>query len=224
MRTGLQKELVRRFGRDMNDVAGREFLARSAIDGRAAQFVGRSGFRVQHFPAEHESRAAGLDHEQIRFGFVKLGFADAQTLLQSGNVVFSDERKCDALEKLLEAETAKRFKIAPDYFVRTAKEWAEIVAANPFPREATADPGRLVLATLKAAPKVATVKVLQAGIKGREVVRPGTRHLYIYYPEGQGASKFTMAVIERHLATCGTARNWNTVLKLAVLTGLQLKA
>jgi len=87
MRTGLQKELVRRFGRDMNDVAGREFLARSAIDGRAAQFVGRSGFRVQHFPAEHESRAAGLDHEQIRFGFVKLGFAAAASIGDEGVMI-----------------------------------------------------------------------------------------------------------------------------------------
>ena len=35
------------------------------------------------------------------------------------------------------------------------------------------------------------------------------------YPDGQGNSKLTNAVIERKLGTSGTARNWNTVLKLA---------
>jgi uncharacterized protein (DUF1697 family) len=149
--------------------------------------------------------------------FVKLGFADAKTLLQSGNVVFSgDGRKAEALEKFLEEETAKRLKLTPDYFVRTAKEWAGIIAANPFSREAEADPGRLVLAALKAAPK--DMNALQASIKGRETVRAGTRHLYVYYPDGQGTSKLTMSVIERHLGTRGTARNWNTVLKLLALT------
>ena len=108
-------------------------------------------------------------------------------------------------------------KLTPDYFVRTAKEWEAIIAANPFVREAEADPGRLVVAALKSAPDAEAVKALQAAIKGRETVRAGTRHLYVYYPEGQGASKLTMTVIERHLSTRGTARNWNTILKLKAL-------
>jgi uncharacterized protein (DUF1697 family) len=36
------------------------------------------------------------------------------------------------------------------------------------------------------------------------------------FPDGQGRSRLTPAIIERHLGT-GTARNWNTVLKLATL-------
>jgi len=150
--------------------------------------------------------------------FVKLGFPDAKTLLQSGNVVFTgDGRKAEALEKFLEAETEKRLKLAPDYFVRTAKEWEAIIVANPFVREAEADPGRLVLAALKDPPAPEAAKALQTALKGRETVRAGTRHLYIYYPDGQGTSKLTMTVIERHLSTRGTARNWNTALKLKAL-------
>jgi len=145
---------------------------------------------------------------------VKIGFADARTLLQSGNVVFTSDRKPDALEKLLEAETAKRMKVATEYFVRTAKEWDGVVATNPFPREAKDDPGRLVVLVTKAAPTAAAVKALQAAIKGREVVKGGARHAYLYYPDGQGNSKLTPSMIERHLGTRGTARNWNTVMKL----------
>jgi len=40
---------------------------------------------------------------------------------------------------------------------------------------------------------------------------------YIVYPDGIGRSRLTAALIERKLATRGTARNWNTVMKLAAL-------
>lgn len=41
------------------------------------------------------------------------------------------------------------------------------------------------------------------------------RTLYAVYPDGQGRSKLTTALIERTLQTRCTARNWNTVLKIA---------
>jgi len=46
------------------------------------------------------------------------------------------------------------------------------------------------------------------------VARGKGRELYLYYPDGQGTSKLTNALIERKLGTSGTARNWNTTLKL----------
>ena len=92
-----------------------------------------------------------------------------------------------------------------------------MVADNPFPDEAERDPGHLVALCLKAAPKAAAVRALQAVIKGPEVVRAGSRHVYITYPAGIGRSRLTAAVIEKALGSPGTGRNWNTVLKLAVL-------
>ena len=155
---------------------------------------------------------------ELRTTFAKLGFADAKTLLQSGNVVFtSDKRSAAELEKLLEAGTDKHHKMQVDYMVRSAKEWADIVAANPFPNEAKADPGRLVVLALKAAPKAGAEQALQAAIKGRETVRVSGKNAYLYYPDGQGESKLTSAVIEKHLGHRGTARNWNTTLKLLAL-------
>src|ERR1700676_4670464 len=69
-----------------------------------------------------------------------LRFAGAKTLLQSGNLVLpSDRRTGAALERLLEVETEKRFGVTVDYFARTAEEWEEVVARNPFPKEAKSD-------------------------------------------------------------------------------------
>ncbi len=57
----------------------------------------------------------------VRELFESLGFAGAQTLLQSGNLVFQAERRTGtALERVFEAETAKRLGVAADYLVRTA--------------------------------------------------------------------------------------------------------
>jgi uncharacterized protein (DUF1697 family) len=64
----------------------------------------------------------------------------------------------------------------------------------------------------------ANVAALQKAIVGREVVRAKGRCLYVVYPDGIGRSKLTTAIIEKKLGTRGTARNWNTVLKLQVLT------
>jgi uncharacterized protein (DUF1697 family) len=70
---------------------------------------------------------------------------------------------------------------------------------------------------LKAAPKANDVKAVQASIVGPEIVRADGRHLYIVYPAGIGKSRLTNVLIEKKLGIRGTARNWNTVLKLAAL-------
>jgi uncharacterized protein (DUF1697 family) len=148
-----------------------------------------------------------------------LGLGASQTVLQSGNLVFRGARKSSAaLELLLEAETARRLGVETEFHVRTAAEWAAVVAANPFPAEAKTDPSHLVVVAFKTAVTAKAVAALQAGIVGPEIVRGAGRQVYITYPAGIGASRLTTAVIDRTLAARGTARNWNTVLKLAALT------
>lgn len=163
---------------------------------------------------------AGLNKismSDLRDLLVMLGLRDARTLLQSGNVVFRADIAAAKLEGLLQDAAAKRLGLTTDFFVRTAKEWKGIVAANPFPDEARRDPGRLIVVVLKDAPEAEAVTALQNAIKGREVVRAKGRQAYITYPDGMGRSRLTTALIERKLGTRGTARNWNTVLKLAAL-------
>lgn len=147
-----------------------------------------------------------------------LGLGPAKTLLQSGNLVFDGgKRSTSTLEKTLEAETQTRFGHAIDFMVRTAAEWDALIADNPFPDEAENDPSHLVALVLKGEAAPAKVRALQAAIRGREVVRGSGRHLYLTYPDGIGDSKLTNAVIDKALGVRGTARNWNTVLKIAAL-------
>lgn len=144
-----------------------------------------------------------------------IGFASAQTLLHSGNLIFEGKaRKAEGLEQLLEKETEKYFGVQADYFVRTAEEWRETLAHNPFAREAKSDPGRLLVMVLKAAPDVEQVKALRGAIKGREIFETWKRQGYFYYPDGSGNSKLTPRLIESKLGTRATGRNWNTALKI----------
>ena len=145
-----------------------------------------------------------------------LGFEDVQTLLQSGNVVFrGPTRTTGDLERLIESEAEKRLRLATDVLVRSEKEWGVLIAANPFPKEAVSDPSHLLAVVLKDRLARDREKTLQQAITGREVVRVEGRCAYIVYPDGIGRSRLTSALIEKHLGTRGTARNWNTVLKLA---------
>jgi uncharacterized protein (DUF1697 family) len=147
-----------------------------------------------------------------------LGFGDVRTLLQSGNVVFrGDDATLADLEALLEQETARRLGLRPDFMVRTAAEWADVVARNPVPAEAERDPSHFLVMFFKQAPAAAAVAALQAAITGPEVVHADGRQAYITYPEGMGRSRLSGTLIESKLGTRGTGRNWNTVLKLAAL-------
>mgnify|MGYP002399900788 CR=1 FL=1 len=92
-----------------------------------------------------------------------------------------------------------------------------MVADNPFRVEAERDPGHLLVMFLKQAPTREAVTALQRAITGREVVRAEGRHAYLVYPDGVGRSRLTSALIEKHLGTRGTGRNWNTVQKLGAL-------
>jgi uncharacterized protein (DUF1697 family) len=101
--------------------------------------------------------------------------------------------------------------------VRTDAELNDVIANNPFAKEAKNDPSHLVAMFLKRAPGTDQVVDLEKAIAGPELIRVQGRTAYIVYPNGIGRSKLTNALIDRKLQTRGTGRNWNTVLKLAQL-------
>lgn len=156
----------------------------------------------------------------LRALLADLNLEDPRSLLQSGNLVFrSRDRTSAALEALLEREAERRLGLCTDFLVRNAAEWARIVAANPFPEEASRDPAHLLVMCLKDRAATEKVEALRSAITGPERLTADGRHLYIVYPAGIGDSRLTGTRIERMLETRGTARNWNTVLKLQVLAG-----
>src|SRR5512147_274527 len=80
---------------------------------------------------------------KLRGHLEALGFTGVRTLLQSGNVILGGGKLSGAaLERAIEQEVARRFRVPADCVARTAQAWSAAVAANPFPGEAASDPGR----------------------------------------------------------------------------------
>jgi len=157
---------------------------------------------------------------ELRAALEGLCCTDVRTLLQSGNAVFrTGARSAASLERVLQAAVHERCGVDADCFCRDAAAWDALIAANPFRAEAKRDPARLALLLLDRPPAPRQVQALRAAIVGRERIEASGRELYAVYPDGMGKSRLTLPLIEKSLGTRGTARNWNTVLKVAELLG-----
>lgn len=146
------------------------------------------------------------------------GYPDARTVVATGNAVISAKAADAALEGRIGKALETRLGQSTEVFVRDGEALAAIVAANPFPEMARDDPSHLVVVLLSGEPEPTAVEALRGKIKGPEGVAAGARCLYASYPVDIGHSKLTAAMIERALKLRGTARNWNTVTKMAELT------
>jgi uncharacterized protein (DUF1697 family) len=137
------------------------------------------------------------------------GFQRVRTYIASGNVVFTSDRsetevKAD-LERRLEAYAGKPVGVC----VRTAAEMAAVRDANPFPDSA---PNRTVAIFLDVPPPADAAD--HARGRADERISPGVREIYVDYAGGMGTSKLRIPA-----AKAGTARNLNTIAKLAAMAG-----
>ena len=154
----------------------------------------------------------------LRTMLIDLGFQHSTSLLQSGNLVFTASSQAVApVASQLEHEIQKRFEVAVQVIVRSATEWRLIVSVNPFVEQAAEDPSRLLIVCFKSEPDESAMARLRSAIVGREQLECVGRQLYVVYPDGIGRSRLTHTRIEKSLGIRGTARNWNTALKIAAL-------
>ena len=136
-----------------------------------------------------------------------LGLQSVRTFIASGNLLFISSKNERAVKSLLEDAVAKHMSRDVGVMVRTGEEIAAVVRANPFEDE----PGNRVVAIFldEAPPKAA---ISGAKNVADERLALGRREIYVHYPGGQGRSKLRIPA-----AAKGTARNMNTVAKLAQL-------
>lgn len=135
------------------------------------------------------------------------GFTQVKTYIASGNVVFHSALDEAAVKASLEAKLHAYAGKPVGVMIRTAAEMAEVLAANPFADE---PPNRTVAIFLDAPPP----EMLHLTITHQrdERVEAGLREIYVTYPGGMADSKLRIKE-----ADGGTARNMNTVAKLAAM-------
>ncbi|HEY9127498.1 MAG TPA: DUF1697 domain-containing protein [Acidobacteriaceae bacterium] len=133
------------------------------------------------------------------------GFQNVKTYIASGNVVFLCPKSEAHVKKTLEVMLAEYAGKPVGVMVRTADEMAAVVANNPFPDR----PGnRTVAIFLDSAPPENAIQ-MATGVRDEEMA-PGVREIYVSYGAGMADSKLKIPA-----AKSGTARNLNTIAKLA---------
>jgi uncharacterized protein (DUF1697 family) len=151
-----------------------------------------------------------LAMSRLRAVCVAAGFTEVETLIASGNIVLGSKLNAAKLEAKLEKLIFEELGLRSEIFVRTAPALAAIVAANPFKAFAAASPNRLVVYFMRGRAGAGELqKIADTAVFG-EQARQGKDCLYLTFPGGQGASKLKLPKL-------GTARNWNTVVKLAAM-------
>ena len=140
------------------------------------------------------------------------GYADADTYLQSGNVVFQGRGAADAqrIEQLIAAEFGHRV----DVQLRDRAELMRIVSSNPFDGVAD-DPSRQLVAFLSDAPDRARLQLLDEAAFLPDRFIAAEREVHIWCPNGVHGSRLTTDLLARRLGVGVTARNWRTVRALA---------
>lgn len=144
-----------------------------------------------------------------------LGFEHVVTYIQSGNVVFtSDEADEMQLQRDIEQAFEEKFGFHAHVLIRSSSDLQAIIAKNPFQDQESKETKWIAVTFLATAPDNAAQEALLSAYHGPEEIFILGKEAYIYYPEGIGRSKLTHTLLEKKLKTNGTARNWNTVLKL----------
>lgn len=149
--------------------------------------------------------------------FEGLGLTDVTTYVQSGNVVFRANE--DPSPTALEAAIEEEFGIDVTVLLRTHKELAAVVEANPFLRGDGVDRSRLHVTFVAEKPANDALAGVDAARCAPDEFRLIRREIYLHVPNGYGRSKLSNDLFERRLRLRATTRNWNTVTKLTELSG-----
>lgn len=156
---------------------------------------------------------------ELRATLEALGHSSVQTLLNSGNVVFSSTRRSTAvLAAELASAVKARFGVVTPVIVKSASEFADIVARNPMPPP-EAENSRFLVAFAMDNSHLQELAALQPLLLPGERLAVTPQAAYLHCAGGMLQSKVGAAVLGK--AGRGvTTRNWSTTLSLAELVQL----
>lgn len=136
-----------------------------------------------------------------------LRLGSPKTFIASGNLLFTSDEREHTLRDMLRLRIGEHMGVEVPVMIRTAAELARVIAANPFAEL----PGNEVYSIFLDEPPPPDA-IERAKNVTNEQLALGRREIYVAYPVGMGQSKLRIPA-----AAKGTARNMNTVAKLAEL-------
>lgn len=168
-------------------------------------------------------RAKRIAMADLRAVATQLGFRDARTLLNSGNLLYSAGRVSAATAAArLEKAVAETLGVSSRVIVLTAEELRGVVADNPFAGE-DFNPSRMLVAVLRRPELRKTLAPLAARDWGTSRLALGRRAAYVWCPDGMLESPLPDA-LGRVYGEQATTRNWATMLKLQAMADAMREA
>jgi len=161
----------------------------------------------------------------LRALYESLGLRDAQTYIQSGNVIFRTRAQdMELLRNRIANGIESSFGFRVDVILRSSFDLKAVIAKNPFAKRSDIEPSKLLVTFLASDPGREVRERVLAIEAHPEELRIEGRELYIYFPNGMARPKLSPALLDKTLKTSWTGRNWNTVRKLLeIAEGLEAR-
>ena len=157
-----------------------------------------------------------LSVKTLREKLTAAGFENVATYINSGNAIVRSRMNQKKVMATIAEVCRKEFNFEKAIFAPTLEEWDEVIARNPFGKAATSAPTTVHAALLESVPKPENVERIRAcAVKGEDIKIVGSV-AYLHTPVGFGRCKMAEK-FDAWIGVTNTARNWNTVLKLAEL-------
>ena len=157
-----------------------------------------------------------LPVQTLRAKLTGAGFENVATYINSGNAVVRSPLSRKKVIATIADLCRKHFDFDKAIFAPTLPEWDTLIARNPFAKAATKTPKFVHAALLESPPKPEDIERVRAcAVKG-EALEIIDGVAYLHTPHGFGTCKMAEK-FDKWIGVTNTARNWNTVLKLAEL-------
>jgi uncharacterized protein (DUF1697 family) len=153
--------------------------------------------------------------DQLRRLFEEMKFANVETFIASGNVIFDSRAAATALESKIEKYLNQQLGYEVKTFLRTVPELAAIAAHKPFSdAELNATGHILYVGFLGKAPGQSQIEVVMS-LAGRvDSFQVSQRELYWLCRKSFSESEVSGALLEKKLGMAATLRNINTVRRI----------
>ena len=158
--------------------------------------------------------------DQLRRLFEEMKFANVETFIASGNVIFDSRASATALEAKIEKYLKEQLGYEVKTFIRTIPELAAIAEYKPFSDSELNQKGHtLYVGLLEKAPgkdEIGSVMSLAGPVDDLHVNK---RELYWLCRKSFSESQVSGTSMEKRLGTSATLRNVNTVRRIVAKYG-----
>lgn len=154
-----------------------------------------------------------LPVQPLKTALLEDGFEKVATYINTGNVVLVSDRAARQILQRVASIALEKSAFSKSIMIVNRAGWKKLIAGNPFPGT---EGNKLHAYILEKEPDPEAVGALGRKNAGPEQFVVDGKVLYYYPPQGASESRL-FSKIETTLKIAATARNWNTVLKLAQL-------